>query len=209
MGLLRKMAPRPVRKVRRAAHPVRATPRAVTPRPGKKATPVTYAARHPARAVSGMRSISALPLVCALALVPMGVAACGSSSDNTAAIQAANKREQAIEQKLKQQEQQGLAKLQHAKRQAQKAKQQAQEARQAAQPPPPPTTSTTSTTTTTSAPAPSNCDPNYTGACLQPNAVDYDCEGGSGDGPLYTGQVTVVGTDHYGLDSNSNGVGCE
>ncbi|HEY8502239.1 MAG TPA: hypothetical protein VIL21_06100 [Solirubrobacterales bacterium] len=55
----------------------------------------------------------------------------------------------------------------------------------------------------------SECDPNYSGACLDPNAYDYDCEGGSGDGPEYTGTVTVVGEDHYGLDANSNGVGCE
>lgn len=53
------------------------------------------------------------------------------------------------------------------------------------------------------------CDPNYAGACLDPNAVDYDCRGGSGDGPLYTGRVTVVGSDHYGLDRDGDGVGCE
>lgn len=55
----------------------------------------------------------------------------------------------------------------------------------------------------------SECDPNYAGACLDPYASDYDCEGGSGDGPLYTGTVTVVGEDRHGLDANSNGVGCE
>jgi hypothetical protein len=55
----------------------------------------------------------------------------------------------------------------------------------------------------------SECDPNYAGACLNPAASDYDCEGGSGDGPEYTGTVTVVGEDHYGLDSDSNGTGCE
>jgi acyl-CoA reductase-like NAD-dependent aldehyde dehydrogenase len=55
----------------------------------------------------------------------------------------------------------------------------------------------------------SDCDPNYSGACLDPYASDYDCEGGSGDGPLYTGPVTVVGEDHYGLDANSNQIGCE
>jgi hypothetical protein len=27
------------------------------------------------------------------------------------------------------------------------------------------------------------CDSNYTGACLDPNASDYDCAGGSGNGP--------------------------
>lgn len=54
----------------------------------------------------------------------------------------------------------------------------------------------------------SECDPNYSG-CLDPNASDYDCEGGSGDGPLYTGTVEVLGVDHYGLDANNNGIGCE
>jgi hypothetical protein len=53
------------------------------------------------------------------------------------------------------------------------------------------------------------CDSSYEGACLDPNASDYDCEGGSGDGPLYTGFVIVVGEDHYGLDSDSDGEGCE
>jgi len=55
----------------------------------------------------------------------------------------------------------------------------------------------------------SECDPNYVGACLSPTASDYDCEGGSGNGPLYTGTVTVVGEDHYGLDSDADGTGCE
>jgi hypothetical protein len=55
----------------------------------------------------------------------------------------------------------------------------------------------------------SECDPNYSGACLDPYASDYDCEGGSGDGPEYTGYVTVVGEDHYGLDADSDGSGCE
>jgi hypothetical protein len=55
----------------------------------------------------------------------------------------------------------------------------------------------------------SGCDPNYSGACLDPAASDYDCEGGSGDGPLYTGTVTVVGEDHYGLDADGDGTGCE
>lgn len=54
----------------------------------------------------------------------------------------------------------------------------------------------------------SECDPNYSG-CLDPYSPDYDCLGGSGDGPDYTGTVTVIGEDHYGLDANSNGVGCE
>jgi hypothetical protein len=55
----------------------------------------------------------------------------------------------------------------------------------------------------------SSCDPNYSGACLDPTASDYDCEGGSGDGPGYTSTVAVVGEDHYGLDADSDGIGCE
>jgi hypothetical protein len=61
----------------------------------------------------------------------------------------------------------------------------------------------------TSGGAGAGCDPNYTGACLDPNSPDYDCAGGSGDGPDYTGTVTVVGNDHFGLDRDGNGIGCE
>jgi hypothetical protein len=55
----------------------------------------------------------------------------------------------------------------------------------------------------------SECDPSYSGACLDPYASDYDCEGGSGDGPSYTGAVAVVGDDHYELDADDDGYGCE
>lgn len=55
----------------------------------------------------------------------------------------------------------------------------------------------------------SRCDPNYAGACLKPDVSDYDCEGGSGDGPYYTGYVEVVGDDHYELDRDGDGVACE
>src|SRR5215216_2600933 len=41
------------------------------------------------------------------------------------------------------------------------------------------------------------CDPNYSGACLDPSPPDYDSAGGSGDGPDYTGRVEVVGDDHF------------
>jgi len=54
-----------------------------------------------------------------------------------------------------------------------------------------------------------SCHPSYEGACLDPSASDYDCEGGSGDGPSYTGPVTVVGPDEYGLDSDGDGSACE
>jgi hypothetical protein len=66
-------------------------------------------------------------------------------------------------------------------------------------PPPPPST-----------PSPTSpCHPSYTGACLDPNASDYDCAGGSGNGPLYTGFVHVVGYDEFGLDADHDGLGCE
>lgn len=55
----------------------------------------------------------------------------------------------------------------------------------------------------------SNCDPNYSGACV-PVASDVDCEGGGGNGPAYVrGPVYVVGRDIYGLDADHDGIGCE
>lgn len=55
--------------------------------------------------------------------------------------------------------------------------------------------------------AASGCDPNYSG-CV-PIASDVDCSGGTGDGPAYTGPVTVIGSDIYDLDSDSDGTACE
>ena len=58
--------------------------------------------------------------------------------------------------------------------------------------------------------ATSRCDPAYKGACLKPNASDYDCAGGSGNGPYYVrGPIRVVGSDHYRLDADGDGVACE
>lgn len=59
------------------------------------------------------------------------------------------------------------------------------------------------------APPESNCHPSYEGACLDPSMSDYDCAGGSGDGPAYTGPVRVVGPDEYGLDRDGDGYACE
>jgi hypothetical protein len=53
------------------------------------------------------------------------------------------------------------------------------------------------------------CHPSYEGACLDPSASDYDCEGGTGDGPKYTGYVEVIGADEYGLDRDGDGAACE
>ena len=59
----------------------------------------------------------------------------------------------------------------------------------------------------TVAPPPQNCTPGYD-PCLAP-ASDYDCAGGSGDGPQYTGFVYVTGSDPYDLDSEGDGLACE
>jgi beta-lactam-binding protein with PASTA domain len=72
--------------------------------------------------------------------------------------------------------------------------------------PPPPTTAPPPPPTA----APRNCDPSYPGACLDPAAVDYDCAGGSGNGPKYvTGPVRVRPPDPFELDSDGDGWGCE
>lgn len=52
------------------------------------------------------------------------------------------------------------------------------------------------------------CDPNYS-PCV-PISSDVDCAGGSGNGPEYVeGPVTVIGSDIYDLDRDSDGIGCE
>jgi hypothetical protein len=57
-------------------------------------------------------------------------------------------------------------------------------------------------------PAGSNCTPGYD-PCLPP-ASDYDCAGGSGNGPKYVeGPVRVTGSDPYRLDADHDGIGCE
>jgi beta-lactam-binding protein with PASTA domain len=67
-------------------------------------------------------------------------------------------------------------------------------------PPPPPKP--------TPVPLASNCTPGYQ-PCLPP-ATDYDCAGGSGDGPAYaSGPIRVTGSDPYGLDSEGDGIACE
>lgn len=53
----------------------------------------------------------------------------------------------------------------------------------------------------------SRCDQNYSG-CV-PVASDVDCVGGSGNGPAYTGQVSVIGSDIYDLDRDNDGIACE
>jgi hypothetical protein len=69
-----------------------------------------------------------------------------------------------------------------------------------APPPPPPTVTAVR----------SNCDPSYPGVCLHVGIGDYDCEGGSGNGPNYVaGPVRVRPPDPFDLDRDGDGWGCE
>jgi len=57
-----------------------------------------------------------------------------------------------------------------------------------------------------------NCTSGYSPCLVYHGGADYDCYGGSGDGPYYTepGIVyTVSGSDPYGLDADNDGSGCE
>jgi hypothetical protein len=49
------------------------------------------------------------------------------------------------------------------------------------------------------------------GGCIQAGIGDYDCAGGTGDGPNFAfGPVTIIGSDPFQLDGNDNdGRGCE
>jgi hypothetical protein len=74
-------------------------------------------------------------------------------------------------------------------------------------PPPPPTTAPPPPPTTTPS---RNCDPSYPDVCLDPNAEDYDCAGGSGNGPRYVaGPIRVRPPDPFDLDGEGDGWGCE
>lgn len=53
-----------------------------------------------------------------------------------------------------------------------------------------------------------SCTPGYS-PCLPPMS-DYDCAGGSGNGPGYAnGPIYVTGSDPYDLDRDGDGVACE
>jgi micrococcal nuclease len=70
-----------------------------------------------------------------------------------------------------------------------------------------PSTTVTATTLWRSTTTSAACHPSYIPCLLI--VSDYDCIGGSGDGPYYTGRVQVVGPDDYGLDRDHDGIGCE
>lgn len=71
----------------------------------------------------------------------------------------------------------------------------------------PPSGSGTPTTPTSNG-STDGCVPGYS-PCLKSGIGDYDCAGGSGDGPNYTGPVRVTGSDPFGLDRDGNGIGCQ
>jgi hypothetical protein len=54
-----------------------------------------------------------------------------------------------------------------------------------------------------------DCHPSYS-KCLDSRATDYDCRGGTGNGPKFvSGPVQVSGSDPFDLDADGNGTGCE
>lgn len=59
-----------------------------------------------------------------------------------------------------------------------------------------------------SQPVKNDCHPSYWG-CLKRNAGDYDCLGGSGNGPNYTDMVRVFWYDEFWLDRDKDGWWCE
>ncbi|MDP9341414.1 MAG: excalibur domain-containing protein [Actinomycetota bacterium] len=57
-----------------------------------------------------------------------------------------------------------------------------------------------------------HCTKGYSPCLRNLHGADYDCYGGSGNGPYYTKSgvaYRVTGSDPYDLDSNNNGQGCE
>lgn len=55
-----------------------------------------------------------------------------------------------------------------------------------------------------------SCDPSYPDVCIPIGAADYDCAGGSGNGPNYiAGPIRVLPPDPHGLDRDGDGIGCE
>ena len=55
-----------------------------------------------------------------------------------------------------------------------------------------------------------DCDPSYLDMCLDPAVEDYDCAGGTGNGPEYVeGPIRVLPPDPFDLDREGDGVGCE
>jgi hypothetical protein len=77
-------------------------------------------------------------------------------------------------------------------------------------PKPVPRTTTRATQSRPSSSAARNCDPAYPDVCLHDGIGDYDCAGGSGNGPNYvSGPIRVLPPDPFDLDRDGDGIGCE
>jgi|SRR5215207_3767521 len=62
---------------------------------------------------------------------------------------------------------------------------------------------------TGAAPQPA-CNPAYPDVCLKDGIGDYDCAGGTGNGPNYVREpIRVLPPDPFDLDRNGDGTGCE
>lgn len=137
-----------------------------------------------------MRRLTTLLLLLALAGVTMGQEGC--ESDPTTTDEPTTEEQQRQERKREK----------RAERKREKRREEKRREREQGQTPPAPTT-------TEEAPTDA-CHPSYVGACLDPSASDYDCEGGSGDGPKYvSGPIRVVGDDPFDLDRDGDGTACD
>ncbi|MDA0365310.1 MAG: thermonuclease family protein [Chloroflexi bacterium] len=59
-------------------------------------------------------------------------------------------------------------------------------------------------------PSTAACDASYPDVCIPVGAADYDCAGGSGNGPNYiSGPIRVLPPDPHRLDRDHDGWGCE
>ncbi len=57
---------------------------------------------------------------------------------------------------------------------------------------------------------PGGCDPAYPDICLRVGIGDYDCAGGTGNGPNYVREpIRVLPPDPFDLDTDGDGNGCE
>ena len=171
-----------------------------TPKLGEKIVGETNETSHRSLARRVKRRDTALAVI-AIAGCLIGVSGCEVEDAGKNGKTAFERKQAKLKRQVAQLKMERLRELAKAKRRAKAAARQAYVEAQAVVSPEP-------------EPAPavepaSDCDPNYAGACLDPNASDYDCEGGSGDGPEYTGYVQVVGSDPFDLDSDSDGTGCE
>lgn len=146
-----------------------------------------------------LRRVTVALLMLALAATTMGQESCGSttgSDETTASDTTSAEREAARERKRE-------------KRRAKKRRER-EKRRREAQRTPPPLPETVPETEPPTQPERQECHPSYKGDCLDPDASDYDCAGGSGDGPEYAnGPITVTGDDPYDLDRDGDGTACE